>query len=307
MANVKTLDTVKLAPARRYSRYGRTPYLFVSPFFILFAIFFLFPSLAALVLSVFRWNGIGDLSFAGLANYERIYSDRVFRQALTNTAIYTSANVFLVIPLALVLSVLLNSKSLKFASIWRAMYFAPVVTSTVATALVFQILLNKDAGLLNVPIKALGMEPINWLGDRSKVKIAIIMMLIWRNTGLVMIYFIAGLQGMPQELYEAAKIDGANRVQQFFRITIPLLRPIILYVSIIVMLSSMQIFDEINILTQGGPANASVSVVQYLYSRGFERLRLGYASAVGTILFAIVFMVSFIQLRFFGVFREDEG
>jgi ABC-type sugar transport system permease subunit len=187
------------------------------------------------------------------------------------------------------------------------MYFAPVVTSTVATALVFQILLNKDAGLLNVPIKALGMEPINWLGDRSKVKIAIIMMLIWRNTGLVMIYFIAGLQGMPQELYEAAKIDGANRVQQFFRITIPLLRPIILYVSIIVMLSSMQIFDEINILTQGGPANASVSVVQYLYSRGFERLRLGYASAVGTTLFAIVFMVSFIQLKFFGVFREDEG
>jgi ABC-type sugar transport system permease subunit len=130
-------------------------------------------------------------------------------------------------------------------------------------------------------------------------------MLVWRNTGLVTIYFIAGLQGVPKEVYEAAEIDGASNIQRFLQITIPLLRPIILYVSIIVLLSSLQIFDEINILTQGGPANASVSIVQYLYSRGFERLRLGFASAVGTILFTIVFTISLVQLRFFGAFSES--
>jgi ABC-type sugar transport system permease subunit len=265
-SNIQTFDKPKrdgLSP--RFSRQGWSPYIFVSPFFILFALFFLFPSIAALVLSVFRWNGIGDLQYIGLSNYERIYSDRVFWEALRNTVFYTAANVFIVVPLALVMAVLLNAKSLRFAAVWRAMYFAPIVTSTVATALVFSILMNKESGLLNVPVTALGFEPINWFGDRFWVKISIIIMLIWRNTGLVMIYFIAGLQGMPQELYEAAEIDGANKMEQFLKITIPLLRPIILFVSIIVMLSSMQIFDEINILNARGPANARVSVVQYIY------------------------------------------
>lgn len=294
-----------LAYKRRFSQHGWTPYLFISPFFILFAIFFLFPSVAALTLSLFRWNGVGNLEFFGLGNYERIWADRVFWQALSNTAVYTMANVFIIIPLALVMSILLNSKSLRFSSVWRAMYFAPVVTSTVATSLVFQVLMNENSGLLNAPLIALGLDPINWLGDRSWVKVALIILLVWRNTGLVMIYFIAGLQGMPAALYEAAEIDGATKVQQFLRITIPLLRPIILYVSIIVVLSSLQIFDEINILTQGGPANESMSVVQYMYSRGFERLRFGFASSVGTILFAIVFVISFLQLKFFGAFSED--
>ena len=290
---------------RRFSQHGWVPYIFISPFFLLFAIFFLFPSIAALVLGLFRWNGVGTPEFFGTANYERIFTDRVFRQALSNTVIYVLSNLFIIVPLSLVLSVLLNSKSLRFASVWRAMYFAPVVTSTVATALVFEILMNEHSGLLNVPLIGLGIEPIDWLGDRQWVKPAIILMLIWRNTGLLMIYFITGLQGMPTELYEAAEIDGANKMQQFLKITVPLLRPIILYVSIIVMLFSIQIFDEINILTQGGPANASMSVVQYMYSRGFERLRFGFASSVGTVLFFIVFVISFIQLKFFGAFSEE--
>jgi ABC-type sugar transport system permease subunit len=166
-------------------------------------------------------------------------------------------------------------------------------------------MMNENSGLFNAPLMALGLEPINWLGERQWVKTAIIIMLTWRNTGLLMIYFIAGLQGMPPALYEAAEIDGASKVQQFLRITIPLLRPIILYVSIIVVLFSIQIFDEINILTGGGPANASMSVVQYMYSRGFERLRFGFASSVGTVLFVIVLVISFIQLRFFGAFSQD--
>jgi ABC-type sugar transport system permease subunit len=149
------------------------------------------------------------------------------------------------------------------------------------------------------------MQPIDWLGDRGWVKVALIILLIWRSTGLLSIYFLAGLQSISQDLYEAAAIDGASNSQQLRYLTIPLLRPIILFVSVLVLISSVQIFDEVAILTQGGPGNATISVVQYLYTRGFTRLRLGLASAVGTVLFIVVFVLSFLQLQRFGIFRRD--
>lgn len=281
------------------------PYAFISPFYLLFGIFFLAPSLIALVLSLFRWNGINEPEFGGLINYARMFSDRVFWQAATNTSIYALASLFIIIPLALVLAVLLNAKTLRLRNVWRALYFTPVVTSSVATTLVFQILYNRDSGLLNAPLIYLGLEPIDWLGDRAWIKVALILLIIWRSTGLLTIYFLAGLQGIPREMYEAAAIDGASPLQQFFSITIPLLRPIILFVSIIVLLGSIQIFDEPQILTRGRPNNAIMSLVQYLYNRGFTRLRLGFASAVGTVLFVAVFVLSLLQLRWFGVFRDN--
>ncbi len=282
------------------------PYAFISPFYVLFGFFFMAPSLIALVLSLFRWDGINDPRFVLTRNYGRLVSDKVFAQAATNTAIYAIASLLIVIPIALVLAVLLNSKSLRFSNVWRAMYFTPVVTSTVAITLVFQILYNRDTGFLNAPLIYLGLEPIYWLGDRSWAKVAIIILIAWRSTGLLTIYFLAGLQSIPEELYEAASIDGASALRRLFSITIPMLRPIILFVSIIVLLSSIQIFDEPQILTGGGPANATMSVVQYLYERGFTRLRLGFASAVGTVLFATVFILSLLQLQWYGVFRKED-
>ena len=289
-----------------FQQHKLAPYAFISPFYVLFAFFFLAPSLIALVLSLFRWDGINDPRFVLARNYGRLLSDKVFAQAATNTAIYAVASLLIVLPLALVLAVLLNAKSLRFSNVWRAMYFTPVVTSTVAITLVFQILYNRDTGLLNAPLIYLGLEPIYWLGDRSWAKVAIIILIAWRSTGLLTIYFLAGLQSIPEELYEAASIDGASMLQKFFRITIPMLRPIILFVSIIVLLSSIQIFDEPQILTQGGPANSTMSVVQYLYERGYTRLRLGFASAVGTVLFATVFILSLLQLQWYGVFRKED-
>ena len=291
-----------------FQQHKLAPYAFISPFYILFGLFFLAPSLIALVLSLFRWDGINDPRFVLARNYGRLLSDKVFAQAATNTAIYAIASLLIVLPLALVLAVLLNAKSLRFSNVWRAMYFTPVVTSTVAITLVFQILYNRDTGLLNAPLIYFGLEPIYWLGDRSWIKAAIIILITWRSTGLLTIYFLAGLQSIPEELYEAASIDGASTLQKFFRITIPMLRPIILFVSIIVLLGSIQIFDEIHILTNGtgGPANASMSVVQYLYERGYTRLRLGFASAVGTVLFATVFILSLLQLQWYGVFRKED-
>ena len=287
------------------SGYRLAPYAFISPFYILFGLFFLAPSLIALVLSLFRWDGINDPVFAGVINYGRMFNDRVFWQSVTNTSIYALASLLIVIPLALVLAVLLNAKTLRMRNLWRVLYFTPVVTSTVATTLVFQILYNQDSGLLNAPLIYLGLEPINWLGDRTWIKVAMIVLIAWRTTGLLTIYFLAGLQGIPQEMYEAASIDGATPVQRFLYITIPLLRPIILFVSIIVLLSSIQIFDEPQILTRGRQNPAVMSMVQYLYIRGFTRLRLGFAAAVGTVLFVTVFVLSLVQLRWFGVFRND--
>ncbi len=289
-----------------FQQHKLAPYAFISPFYVLFGCFFMAPSLIALVLSLFRWDGINDPRFILARNYGRLLSDKVFAQVATNTAIYAIASLVIVLPLALVLAVLLNSKSLRFSNVWRAMYFTPVVTSTVAITLVFQILYSRDTGLLNAPLIYLGLEPIYWLGDRSWAKVAIIILIAWRSTGLLTIYFLAGLQSIPEELYEAASIDGASMLQKFFRITIPMLRPIILFVSIIVLLSSIQIFDEPQILTQGGPANATMSVVQYLYERGYTRLRLGFASAVGTVLFATVFILSLLQLQWYGVFRKED-
>ena len=289
-----------------FQQHKLAPYAFISPFYVLFGLFFMAPSLIALVLSLFRWDGINDPRFVLARNYGRLLSDKVFAQVATNTAIYAIASLLIVLPLALVLAVLLNAKSLRFSNVWRAMYFTPVVTSTVAITLVFQILYSRDTGFLNAPLIYLGLEPIYWLGDRSWAKVAIIILIAWRSTGLLTIYFLAGLQSIPEELYEAASIDGASMLQKLFSITIPMLRPIILFVSIIVLLSSIQIFDEPQILTQGGPANSTMSVVQYLYERGYTRLRLGFASAVGTVLFATVFILSLLQLQWYGVFRKDD-
>jgi ABC-type sugar transport system permease subunit len=220
----------------RFSRYGCAPYIFISPFFFLFGLFFLVPSLAALILSLFQWNGIGEITWRGLDNYQFIVSDAVFWQAVRNTMFYTSTSVLVIMPLSLILAVLLNAKSLRFATLWRAMYFTPVVVSTVATSLIFQMLLNENSGLLNAPLIALGLEPIDWLGDRAFVRVALIIVIGWRSFGLLTIYFLAGLQSIPVEIYEAAEIDGASTIQRFFFVTIPMLKPIILFVSIIVML-----------------------------------------------------------------------
>ena len=160
---------------------------------------------------------------------------------------------------------------------------------------------NKDYGLFNGVLGFFGLEPVNWLGDRSKVKLAVIGVVMWRWTGLTSIYFLAGLQGIARVLYEAAKIDGANTWQRFWHITLPQLRPVTLFVIIIVVIGSLQTFDEPQILTEGGPANASLSVVQYLYSRGIEQLRFGYASAIGVLLFISIFVLSFLQFRLFRV------
>lgn len=281
------------------------PYFFVAPFFILFFTFFLFPSLAALILSFFKWNGIGSPDWIAVRNFQRLFEDLNFWMAVRNTVIYMLASLFIVVPMSLVLAALLNSRDLGFRDFWRTAYFSPIVTSSIAIALVFSLLYSTDYGLINAFLVQFGLPKINWLGDGNWAKASIVIMIIWRWTGYTAVYFLAGMQTISEELYEAAMIDGANAVQQFLRITLPLLRPVILFVSILVTTGSLQIFEEPYILTRGGPANATVSVAQYLYTYGITNLNFGLGSAVGLILFVTIFSLSALQLRTFGIFRED--
>jgi arabinooligosaccharide transport system permease protein len=292
---------------RRQDRYA--PYFFISPFYILFTLFFLFPSLFALVLGFLKWNSLGTPEWFGLRNYQRLFSDPIFWQSVGNTAFYCASSLFVIVPLALLEAIALNSKRLRFKTLWRAIYFAPIVTSAVAISLVFQDLYNTQYGLLNNFIAALGGMPVDWLGNQNVVKIAVMGVVVWRWTGLLAVYFLAGLQSVPEELYEAAAIDGANNFQRFLNVTLPALRPVILFVSVIVVIGSLQIFDDPQILfgrgSPGGPANAGLSIVQYLYDRGINQLLYGYASAVGLFLFVIIFVLSLIQFRVFRGFETD--
>jgi multiple sugar transport system permease protein/lactose/L-arabinose transport system permease protein len=287
-------------PRSRLRQDHYAPYFFISPFFILFTIFFLFPSLFAIGISFYKWKALGVPEFFGTRNFERLLTgDPIFWQAVKNTLFYAAASLFIVAPLALLEALALNSKRLKFRTFWRAIYFAPIVTSTAAIAIVFRMLYNREFGFLNEFIMALGGMPVDWLGNRNVVKFSVMGVVLWRWTGLLAIYFLAGLQSIPDELYEAAAIDGATQRQRFFHITLPSLRPVMLFVAVIVSIGSIQIFDDPQILTQGGPANASLSVVQYLYTRGISDLLYGYASAVGVFLFVVIFILSMVQLRLF--------
>lgn len=290
------------APRKRAIRQDRlAPYAFVSPFYILFIIFFLVPTVAALALGFFKWNALGTPEFFALRNYDHMVKDPIFWKAVSNTAFYAAASLFVVAPLALLEAMALNAKRLRFKTLWRALYFAPIVTSTVAISLVFRLLYNTDYGLINQFIVWLGGSPIPWMESPGYTKIAVMGVVVWRWTGLLAIYFLAGLQSISEELYEAAAIDGASGWQRFVNITLPMLRPVILFVGIIVLIGSMQIFDDPQILygnaTPGGPGNFALSIVQYLYNQGIQQQLFGYASAIGSVLFLVIFVLSLVQLR----------
>lgn len=311
MSVQSTIGSIALPASnrRRFRQDKYAPYFFISPFYILFTIFFLLPTVFAFVLGFLRWNSVDTPEWFALRNYERLFGDGVFWQAVGNTIFYSAASLFVVVPLALFEAMALNSKKLRFRTFWRAIYFAPIVTSAVAISLVFRMFYNREYGLLNNLIVALGGLPVDWLGNQGVAKIAVMGVVVWRWTGLLAVYFLAGLQSIPEELYEAAAIDGANSWQRFRNVTLPSLRPVLLFVSVIVLIGSLQIFDDPQILfgnnTPGGPGNAGLSIVQYLYGRGIGQLLFGYASAVGLFLFVIVFVLSLVQFRLFRGFEND--
>lgn len=275
---------------------ARTVYLFISPFFILFAIFQFFPLVWSFWLSFHEWNGLGPVQPVGFSNYRFLLRDSVFLAALGNTTVYWIAKVALIVPLSLIIASLLNHAWLRAKTVYRTIMFLPYVTATVAVGLVFVMLFDFNSGIVNEVLRNLGMEPRRWLNSVELSKVPVIVLSVWRVTPFFTLIVLSGMQAVNPELYEAAKVDGANGLQRFFAITIPSLAPILFFCIITISIDAFRIFTEPHILTQGGPGNSSLSIVQYLYINGFRLFKLGLASTVGWALTFILLLVSAAQL-----------
>jgi multiple sugar transport system permease protein len=240
---------------------------------------------------------LNQVSFVGVENYKKLVQDQVFLRALWNTFIFVIIGGPLTMIVALFLANLLNNAIVRFRTFFRVGFFTPVVTTMVAVAVVWRWLYNARYGLINWGLELFGIEGKNWLGDVTWAMPALILMAIWKNFGYHMVIFLAGLQGIPPHLYEAAHIDGANKVQCFFHVTIPLLKPTIFFVAIMTSIGYFQFFAEPYIMTDGGPLDSTVSVILYMYRQGFKYFHMGYASAVAYILFLVIAVFSMLQFR----------
>jgi lactose/L-arabinose transport system permease protein len=276
---------------------ARWAYTFISPFYILFAVFGLYPMLLSLYLSFTRWKGVGPIEFAGLVNFGLILKDKVFWQSMTNGVILFFLYVPVMLFLALVLAVILNSGRVKGFRFFRTLIFLPFITNMVAAGFAFRILLEKQNGLLNVLLKYASLSPIPWLEDVWWARISLSLLIIWAWLGYNMVIMLAGLQTIPSDLTDAALIDGASPIQAFFRVIIPLMRPVILFCMITSTIGSFGLFAEVSTLTRGGPVNATMTPLIRIYGVAFGSYQFGYASALAYTFFALIFILTIIQFR----------
>ncbi|WP_277678770.1 carbohydrate ABC transporter permease [Gracilibacillus dipsosauri] len=272
-------------------------YLYISPFFILFAIFGLFPILFSFYLGFQKWNGLGEMEFVGLQNFQWILTDKVFWVSLSNTLIMWILGTIPQLIIGIILAYALNSALIKFQGFFRVSVFMPYVTSTVAVAIVFGVMFNsQEFGLMNVILSWFGQDPVSWSTSWWGVKIAISSMVFWRWVGYNTIIYLAGLQAIPHELYEAAQIDGATVRQKIQYITIPMLRPIIILTVFTSTIGALQLFTEPLIFLGRTYREEGISVVLYLYREAFANLSFGPASAAAIILFIIIILLSSVNV-----------
>ncbi len=281
------------------------PYIFISPFYILFVVFFLGPILFAFVLSFFKWNGVGRMEFIGTTNFVRITEHARLLEAMRNSLFYIVVSLFINFGMALPLALILNSSLIRGRDAFRTLFFMPAVTSVIAISIVFLVVFNQQRGLLNQLLEMMGLAPVRWLESTQYARWSVSMLIAWEYVGFNSVYFLAALQTIPRELIEAATIDGAGRWQTFWRVILPLLRPVMLFVGVTTIIGGAQIFNEPYMLTRGGPQNSTATVAIWLYNEGIANLKFGYASAIGVVMFAAIFALSMLQLRLFGIFRND--
>lgn len=277
---------------------NRRAWVFVLPSLILIIAFVFYPMIQAFITS-FQTGAGNNLEWTGIANYKRLLTDTTFKKALGNTVLYLVIQVPIMIFLALVISSMLNDKRLKAKGFFRTAIFLPCVTSLVAYSIIFKSLFATD-GFINAFLMKIHVleEPIAWITDPVFAKILIIIAITWRWTGYNMVFYLSGLQGIDDSIYEAADIDGATSVQKFFRITLPMLKPIILFTTINSTIGTLQLFDEPMNITQGGPANATITISQYIYNILFKYSPdFGYAAAVSYVIVVLIVVLSFIQMK----------
>lgn len=284
------------------------PYLFLLPFFLGLAVFWAYPALYGFYLSLFRQSGFGAGRFVGLANYAALLGDERFRRAVLNTTYYAAGSVFVIVPLALLLALVLHARFVRFKHFFRLAFFLPLITSSVVMAIMFVLVFDRDHGLLNaVLVIPLGLPPVPWLLEPALGIPTLILLGCWKWTGVNAVYFLVGLQNIPRELTDAAAIDGANRWQVFRYLLFPLLRPIMLFVVVTAIFGSYKLFGEPYVLQGGGggPSDSMLTMTIYLYLTGFRFLNVGYAAAIGYVMMLIMLVLALVQLRLFGAFREE--
>jgi ABC-type sugar transport system permease subunit len=286
---------------------ARWAYLFVSPFFILFMVFSLYPILFSLYLSLNEWKGLGPLKFVGLDNFARLMSDPVFWKSMLNGVTIFALSVPTMTLLALVLAVILNSKRVRGFRFFRLLLFLPYITNMAAAGVTFRLLLQQRDGLINIALNALGIASVPWLETPFLAQVSVSLLIIWAWLGYNMVLMLAGLQTIPTDLNEAARIDGANRVQVFFFITIPLMRPMITFSLVLSTIGSFGLFTEVFTLTGGGPINATITPIIDIFSQAFTNLRFGYASAMAYVYFIFIFVLTLFQFRYMSRQNSDEN
>ncbi|GGK14736.1 sugar ABC transporter permease [Streptomyces camponoticapitis] len=277
-------------------------WLFSTPFLVLFAVFMALPILATLIMSFtdFGLRNVTDpfsAEFIGLENYTKLFDDEKFLKALFNTAYFVVVGVPLTVGLGLVAAVLLNSGIDRARAFFRVGFYAPVVTSIVAIAVVWRFVLDPSDGLIAGLASEVGLTSPDFLGSEVLAMPSLIVMAVWRNLGTVMVLFIAGLQAIPPDVREAARLDGASTWQEFRRITVPLLRPTMLYTSVITTIGYLNVFEEPFVMTQGGPSDSTLTVSLSMYREGFNFFHMGYASAMAYVLFVVIMAITVLQLR----------
>ena len=277
-------------------------FLFLAPAMFVLGVFFFLPILAALLLSLtdFDIYALADSEnarFVGWANYRRLLQDRLFWTALGNTFYFVGVGGPLTVVVSLSAALLVSSKLTRFRGLWRTVFFAPVVTTLVAVAVVWRYLYHSRYGTLNYTLASMGIGPIDWLGDPRWAMPAIILLAVWKNFGYNMVIFVAGLQSIPEDMYDAARIDGAGAWHTFWHIKLPLLAPTFFFVGVTTMIGYFQLFAEPYVMTQGGPLHSTYSIVLYMYEEGFRWWNIGFASSIAFVLFLIVLAGTIVQLR----------
>lgn len=273
------------------------PFLFLLPALSLFAVFMIYPIFWSFILS-FQTREAGEMVFAGIDNYLRLFSDQIFRVALINTFIILLIQVPVMLVLALFLANMLHAIK-RFRGIFRVSFFMPAVTSLVAYSIVFSIMLMGD-GIVNQFLQKIGLSGAPWLSHPVWAKLALILAMTWRWTGYNMVIHLAAMQNISESLYEAASIDGASKMRQFFSITLPMLKPVILFTAILSTIGTLQLFDEPFTLTNGGPSDATLTLGMYVYQTGFRYFDFGYASTVAYVIVLLVAVLSYIQFKVTG-------
>ena len=287
------------------------PYFFIAPFVITLLAFWAVPLVRTFIMST-QEVVFGDATFVGADNYERLWRDRVFWQAMSNSARYMVLTLLLLIPVPLALAAVINSKlgSARLKGVFKASLFVPALTSIVVAGVIFRLMFAESStGLVNQVIGLFGADPVRWLRTDTGGLIALLALAMWRYTGVNILYFLAGMQSIPDEYYEAASIDGAGKVRQFFSVTLPNLKPTFVYVTTISIYGGLAMFLESFMLYAGNnsPNNQGLTVVGYLYRRGIEENDLGFASAVGVVLLVVIMAINLTYLSATGTFKKEDS